>query len=169
MTFSVSRRAGRFGALIALAAAALTLTACAGHAPGDLGELQSELATCPDVPLNVYDLVDGTATSQDTTIAREHLRSIEADIQRAAVCGGHVTVAAFGSNSVTAPIYEGDLEAPGSTDIAKLRRVPGMVEDAMAGEIELAPFVTHTMPLDDINTAFELMHEGKSIRSVVHY
>jgi S-(hydroxymethyl)glutathione dehydrogenase/alcohol dehydrogenase len=29
--------------------------------------------------------------------------------------------------------------------------------------------VTHTMPLDDINQAFELMHEGKSIRSVVHY
>ena len=48
-------------------------------------------------------------------------------------------------------------------------QLPGMVEDAMAGEIELAPFVTHTMPLDDINEAFELMHEGKSIRSVVHY
>ena len=39
----------------------------------------------------------------------------------------------------------------------------------MRGEIELAPFVTHTMPLDDINEAFELMHAGKSIRSVVHY
>jgi S-(hydroxymethyl)glutathione dehydrogenase/alcohol dehydrogenase len=27
--------------------------------------------------------------------------------------------------------------------------------------------VTHTMPLEDINTAFDLMHEGKSIRSVI--
>src|SRR5574343_1353288 len=45
----------------------------------------------------------------------------------------------------------------------------GMVEDAMAGRIQLAPFVTHTMPLTDINEAFELMHEGKSIRSGVHY
>jgi S-(hydroxymethyl)glutathione dehydrogenase / alcohol dehydrogenase len=44
-----------------------------------------------------------------------------------------------------------------------------MVEDAMAGRIQLAPFVTHTMPLADINEAFDLMHEGKSIRSVVHY
>ena len=44
-----------------------------------------------------------------------------------------------------------------------------MVEDAMKGGIELAPFVTHTMPLDEINHAFELMHEGKSIRSVVRY
>lgn len=48
-------------------------------------------------------------------------------------------------------------------------QLPGMVEDAMAGRIELAPFVTHTMSLDAINDAFELMHEGKSIRSVVHY
>jgi len=30
-------------------------------------------------------------------------------------------------------------------------------------------FITHTMPLEDINTAFDLMHEGKSIRSVVHF
>ena len=48
-------------------------------------------------------------------------------------------------------------------------QLPGMVEDAMAGRIQLAPFVTHTMPLTGINEAFDLMHEGKSIRSVVHY
>ena len=47
--------------------------------------------------------------------------------------------------------------------------LPGMVEDAMSGKIQLAPFVTHTMPLTDINKAFDLMHEGKSIRSVVIY
>src|SRR3989344_2937028 len=47
--------------------------------------------------------------------------------------------------------------------------LPGMVEDAMAGKIQLAPFVTHTMGLKDINEAFDLMHEGKSIRSVVKY
>ncbi|CAM5204167.1 S-(hydroxymethyl)glutathione dehydrogenase/class III alcohol dehydrogenase [Oligella ureolytica] len=40
--------------------------------------------------------------------------------------------------------------------------LPGMVEDAMSGKIELEPFVTHTMPLDEINEAFNLMHEGKS-------
>lgn len=47
--------------------------------------------------------------------------------------------------------------------------VTGMVEDAMNGKIELAPFVTHTMPLERINEAFDLMHEGKSIRTVIHY
>ena len=46
---------------------------------------------------------------------------------------------------------------------------PGMVEDAMSGKIQLEPFVTHTMGLAKINEAFDLMHEGKSIRSVVNY
>ncbi len=48
-------------------------------------------------------------------------------------------------------------------------QLPGMVEQAMSGEIALAPFVTHTMPLEQINEAFDLMHEGKSIRTVIHY
>ncbi len=48
-------------------------------------------------------------------------------------------------------------------------QLPGMVEDAMAGRIDLDPFVTHTLPLDRINDAFDLMHEGKSIRTVIHY
>ncbi len=48
-------------------------------------------------------------------------------------------------------------------------QLPGMVEDAMAGRIQLAPFVTHTMPLDRINEAFDLMHRGESIRTVIHY
>ena len=48
-------------------------------------------------------------------------------------------------------------------------QLPGMVEDAMRGDIDLAPFVTHTMGLEDINRAFDLMHAGESIRSVVHF
>jgi S-(hydroxymethyl)glutathione dehydrogenase/alcohol dehydrogenase len=44
-----------------------------------------------------------------------------------------------------------------------------MVQDAMAGRIKLAPFVTHTMPLARVNEAFDLMHEGKSIRTVLHF
>ena len=47
--------------------------------------------------------------------------------------------------------------------------LPGMVDKAMRGEIPLDPFITHQMGLDDINHAFHLMHEGKSIRSVVRF
>ena len=48
-------------------------------------------------------------------------------------------------------------------------QLPGMVEQAMRGDIALDPFVTHTMPLERINEAFDLMHEGKSIRTVIHF
>ena len=46
-------------------------------------------------------------------------------------------------------------------------QLPGYVESYLQGKIELDSMVTHTMPLEDINTAFDLMHEGKSIRSVI--
>jgi S-(hydroxymethyl)glutathione dehydrogenase/alcohol dehydrogenase len=45
--------------------------------------------------------------------------------------------------------------------------LPGYVDRYMNGEINLDMMVTHTMPLDEINTAFDLMHSGESIRSVV--
>ena len=47
--------------------------------------------------------------------------------------------------------------------------LPGYVDRYMKGEIKIDPMVTHTMGLDDINKAFDLMHEGKSIRSVIIY
>jgi S-(hydroxymethyl)glutathione dehydrogenase / alcohol dehydrogenase len=47
--------------------------------------------------------------------------------------------------------------------------LPGYVEKAQTGEIPLDTFITHTMPLEDINKAFDLMHEGKSIRTVIHF
>jgi len=46
-------------------------------------------------------------------------------------------------------------------------QLPGYVDNYLAGKIELDKLVTHTMPLEDINRAFDLMHEGKSIRSVI--
>ena len=46
--------------------------------------------------------------------------------------------------------------------------LPEIVERYMAGEFGLEEFITHTMSLGDINHAFELMHQGKSIRSVIH-
>ncbi len=53
--------------------------------------------------------------------------------------------------------------AKGRTD------VPRIVDWYMDGKINIDDLITHTMPLDDINDAFELMHAGESIRSVVLY
>lgn len=47
-------------------------------------------------------------------------------------------------------------------------QLPGIVEQYLNGEFGLQEFITHTMGLDKINDAFDLMHKGESIRSVVH-
>jgi len=66
---------------------------------------------------------------------------------------------------VTGRVWKGTAfgGARGRTD------VPKIVDWYMEGKINIDDLITHTMPLDDINTAFDLMHEGKSIRSVVVY
>jgi len=53
--------------------------------------------------------------------------------------------------------------AKGRTD------VPKIVDWYMDGKINIDDLITHTMPLEDINSAFDLMHSGESIRSVVIY
>jgi S-(hydroxymethyl)glutathione dehydrogenase/alcohol dehydrogenase len=66
---------------------------------------------------------------------------------------------------VTGRVWKGTAfgGARGRTD------VPKIVDWYMAGKIEIDPMITHTLTLDEINKGFDLMHEGKSIRSVVVY
>jgi S-(hydroxymethyl)glutathione dehydrogenase / alcohol dehydrogenase len=47
--------------------------------------------------------------------------------------------------------------------------VPKIVDWYMAGKIDIDPMITHTLPLERINEAFDLMHAGKSIRTVIVY
>jgi S-(hydroxymethyl)glutathione dehydrogenase/alcohol dehydrogenase len=47
--------------------------------------------------------------------------------------------------------------------------VPKIVDWYMEGKINIDDLITHTMPLAEINTAFDLMHRGESIRSVVNF
>jgi len=48
-------------------------------------------------------------------------------------------------------------------------QLPNYVEKYLGGEIKIDPLITHRLPLERINHAFELMHEGKSIRAVVTF
>lgn len=66
---------------------------------------------------------------------------------------------------VTGRVWRGSAfgGARGRTD------VPKIVDWYMDGKINIDDLITHTMPLDKINDGFDLMHEGKSIRSVVVY
>ena len=66
---------------------------------------------------------------------------------------------------VTGRVWKGTAfgGARGRTD------VPRIVDWYMNGKIEIDPLITHTLPLERINEAFDLMHKGESIRSVVVY
>jgi S-(hydroxymethyl)glutathione dehydrogenase/alcohol dehydrogenase len=79
------------------------------------------------------------------------------------VAGAGQEIATRPFQLVTGRVWKGTAfgGARGRTD------VPKIVEWYMSGKIEIDPMITHTMPLEDINKAFHLMHEGKSIRSVV--
>lgn len=47
--------------------------------------------------------------------------------------------------------------------------VPKLVDEYLAKRLKVDEFITHNYPLAEINTAFDVMHEGKSIRSIVHF
>ncbi|GER01998.1 hypothetical protein JCM17845_26210 [Iodidimonas gelatinilytica] len=66
---------------------------------------------------------------------------------------------------VTGRVWRGSAfgGARGRTD------VPRIVDMYMDGRINIDDLITHHLPLEEINTAFDLMHSGESIRSVVVY
>jgi S-(hydroxymethyl)glutathione dehydrogenase/alcohol dehydrogenase len=66
---------------------------------------------------------------------------------------------------VTGRVWKGSAfgGARGRTD------VPTLVDWYMEGKINIDDLITHVMPLENINRAFDLMHQGESIRSVVTF
>ncbi|MEO1793860.1 MAG: S-(hydroxymethyl)glutathione dehydrogenase/class III alcohol dehydrogenase [Pseudomonadota bacterium] len=79
------------------------------------------------------------------------------------VAGAGKEIATRPFQLVTGRVWRGTAfgGARGRTD------VPKIVDWYMDGKIDIDPMITHTLPLEDINKGFDLMHEGKSIRSVV--
>jgi S-(hydroxymethyl)glutathione dehydrogenase/alcohol dehydrogenase len=81
------------------------------------------------------------------------------------VAGSGQEIATRPFQLVTGRVWRGSAfgGARGRTD------VPKIVDWYMDGKIEIDPMITHTLTLEEINQGFDLMHEGKSIRSVVVY
>jgi S-(hydroxymethyl)glutathione dehydrogenase/alcohol dehydrogenase len=81
------------------------------------------------------------------------------------VAGAGEEIATRPFQLVTGRVWRGTAfgGAKGRTD------VPKIVDWYMEGKINIDDLITHKMPLEDINGAFDLMHEGKSIRSVVEF
>ncbi|MBV5263083.1 S-(hydroxymethyl)glutathione dehydrogenase/class III alcohol dehydrogenase [Pinisolibacter aquiterrae] len=119
----------------------------------------------------IVDLTDGGADYSfecigNTTTMRQALECChrgwgESIIIGVAPSGTEISTRPF--QLVTGRVWKGSAfgGARGRTD------VPKIVDWYMEGKIDIDSLITHTMPLEEINTAFDLMHEGKSIRSVV--
>src|SRR5581483_9333655 len=81
------------------------------------------------------------------------------------VAGAGQEIATRPFQLVTGRVWKGTAfgGARGRTD------VPKIVDWYMEGKLNIDDLITHTLPIRDINRAFDLMHEGKSIRAVVEY
>ncbi|MGD1954052.1 MAG: S-(hydroxymethyl)glutathione dehydrogenase/class III alcohol dehydrogenase [Sphingomonadales bacterium] len=121
----------------------------------------------------IVDLTDGGADysfdcTGNTAVMRQALECChrgwgESIIIGVAEAGMEISTRPF--QLVTGRVWKGTAfgGARGRTD------VPKIVDWYMDGKINIDALITHKMPLDEINTAFDLMHAGESIRSVVEF
>lgn len=105
----------------------------------------------------------GNVTTMRQALECSHKGWGESIIIGVAPAGAEIATRPF--QLVTGRVWRGTAfgGARGRTD------VPKIVDWYMDGKIEIDPMITHTLALDDINSGFDLMHEGKSIRAVVTY
>lgn len=147
--FSWSHEAprGALGGLVrGIAVAALTfgvalaVSGCGVTAPtGELGALQALAKQCPaDRSVATLIELDGTGSSQSDDIVATRMAVVRDQATKVAVCSGQLRVGVFTSGvSATKTIFDAPLQPQGATQIAQLRRVPGLVDDAMK-QIEAA-------------------------------
>lgn len=111
----------------------ITVSACSENAgTGDLAANKHTLASCPSSPLASQAAIDVSGTVRSDAFPAPYAAAVQDLARRTAVCGGHLNVVAFSASSAaTVSLYDGDLQMPGSTENARLRRVPQAVEEIM--------------------------------------
>ena len=105
----------------------------------------------------------GNVSVMRTALESAHKGWGESVIIGVAPAGAEISTRPF--QLVTGRVWRGTAfgGARGRTD------VPKIVDWYMDGKINIDDLITHKMPLEDINKAFDLMHAGESIRSVVEF
>lgn len=81
------------------------------------------------------------------------------------VAGGGQEIATRPFQLVTGRVWKGSAFG----GVKGRSELPGLVESYMRQEVKIDPYITHVLPFEQINEAFELMHQGKSIRSVLRF
>lgn len=114
----------------------LAMSACGinGTPQGALGQAQQILASCPKGTKLASEVdTDVSGSSRTATLQPERLNAISDMARQTAICGGHLQVTAFSvSSAATVVLFDGELNLPGATDNARLRRVPDLVTTIMA-------------------------------------
>ena len=137
--------------------------------PTEVDDVTAEIVNMTKTP---FDQIGGADYSFDATGNVQVMRAALECTHRGWGVSVIIGVAPAGAEISTRPfqlvtgrVWKGTAfgGARGRTD------VPRIVDWYMDGKIEIDPMITHTMGLDDINTGFDLMHAGESIRSVVVY
>jgi S-(hydroxymethyl)glutathione dehydrogenase/alcohol dehydrogenase len=131
-----------------------------GKVPGDLVQ---HLVTLTDGGADYSFDCTGNTSVMRTALEACHRGWGQSIIIGVAEAGKEIATRPF--QLVTGRVWKGSAfgGARGRTD------VPKIVDWYMDGKIQIDPMITHVLPLERINEAFELMHKGESIRSVVVY
>lgn len=118
---------------VALAVLGLTLASCTGNSTSSaLDANRQMLAGCPSAPLASQAAIDVSGTVRADALPAPYAAAVQDLARRTAICGGHLSVVAFSASSAaTVGLYDGNLQMPGSTENARLRRVPQAVEEVM--------------------------------------
>jgi len=115
-----------------LLAASLAAMAAVGACSADRPEQVAD-RECPARPPAVYAAIDVSDSGRSAALVAERLTALDHLVTDAAACGGHVRVVAFtGSAAATDVLLDRDLAPEGATRRAQLRRVPKVVDGAMA-------------------------------------
>lgn len=119
-------------AILCGAVAGMVAVGCTARPSGQLAAL--ERIECPEKPPTFYGAVGVSGSERSDALTADRKEALRAGLTEVAVCAGRARVVLFSSSAAaTTVIFEGELVPGGATKNARLRRVAGLVDEAMAG------------------------------------
>ncbi|MDL9944548.1 hypothetical protein QSJ19_02895 [Gordonia sp. ABSL11-1] len=152
--FKVFRRARSVAVGMTFATATLVLgSACSSTAqPGVLADLHALREQCKGAQQSALIASDESTTSRGSTSRAIRQQVIHGGITRTAVCGGVFRLTVFSGSQVGQTVFDGDLRADGATEVARLRKVPKIVDDSIEAIDKALPAALATLPGDGTDT-----------------
>jgi hypothetical protein len=141
--------------LLSAAAAALVVvgSACSASAPSaSLANLETMAKQCNGEGRIALVASDESETSREATSQPIRQQVVRGEATRTAVCGGDFRLTVFSGSQVGQTVFDGDLRADGATEIARLRKVPTIVDETMNAVNKALPAARDKLPGDGTDT-----------------